>query len=309
MDNVIDELEYLKKRNKLFRDLEDMAENRGFLKVESDFFEEYISYSKMNQTQNLKSLVKIQDMKGNVFLLKPDVTSNIIKQVIPRITKGTMVDFYYSDTVFRFDKSGGIKSIRQFGVEVIGRKDIQSDIKLLQFIIEILDTYKLDYFLEIGNQRFMSIICKELGLNISEITQLKKILTRKNIHELSSFIEDRGNLGYRALLSSILKNQNDMDTYIKIIKDYNLNNALLKELQKLIKMKELLNNERIYIDLSLINEFDYYNGPIYKGYIKNHNREILSGGRYDYLTKDYGKETPALGFTLDLSILMNEVIS
>lgn len=309
MNSISNEIAYIIKRNKMLKELEVMAEEKGFIKVESDFFEEYIAYSQMNQTQNMQKLIKVQDLNGNVFLLKPDVTTNIIKQVIPRCTSGTMVDFYYSDTVFRFDSDGRIKTIRQFGVEVIGRKDIDSDIKLITFIAQIFKTYQLDYFIEIGNQKFISILCDELQLSFQQVKRLKSILQAKNIHELKDFFGMIGSSDYETLLISIIRNQDNLNEYKEIINTFSLHPDLLIEIEKLETMKNSLQGVCVYIDLSIMNDFDYYNGPIYKGYIKHYNKEVLSGGRYDYLTKEFGKETPALGFTLDLGILMNEVLS
>lgn len=309
MNTVSKEISYIIKRNKMLKELEVMAEEKGFIKVESDFFEDYLTYSKINQTQNLQNLIKVQDLNGNVFLLKPDVTTNIIKQVIPKCSSTDTVDLYYLDTVFRFDSLGRIKTIRQFGVEVIGRKDIDSDIKLIQLIAQIFKTYQLDYFIEIGNQKFISIVCDELKLSIEQVKRLRKILLAKNIHELKEFLSTIDNNDYDELLISILSDQDNLSVYKDIINSKALNNNLLVEIERLETIERSLGGVNSYIDLSITNEFDYYNGPIYKGYINNYNKEILSGGRYDYLTKEFGKETPALGFTLDLGVLMNEVLS
>lgn len=309
MITVSNELEYIIKRNNILRDLEKKAEKLGFIKVESDFFEEFIPFTKMNQTMNIQNLVKLQNLKGEILLLKPDVTTNIIKQVIPKISSGTYVDLYYSDTVFRYDADGDIESIRQFGVEVIGRDSITSDIKLIKFISDILSSFNLKYFIEIGNQKFITIIFEDMELSMPDIKILKSILKAKNVHELRDFLLLTGKTKYTELLISLINDQNNISLYKAIIQRDNLNPALLKELSDLETIRSNLKGVNSIIDLTIINEFDYYNGPIYKAYIENYNMEILSGGRYDYLTKDFGKEIPALGFTINLGALLKEVLS
>jgi ATP phosphoribosyltransferase regulatory subunit len=63
----------------------------------------------------------------------------------------------------------------------------------------------------------------------------------------------------------------------------------------------------VNIDLSLISPYDYYNGPIFKGYINGNPKDVFRGGRYDTLTQTYGTSTKALGFSLDMAPLMKEV--
>lgn len=309
MTTVSNELEFIIKRNKMLKDLEKKAEQLGFIKVESDFFEELIPFTKMNQTINIQKLVKVQNLKGEVLLLKPDITTNVIKQVIPKISNGNFADLYYSDTVFRYKTNGDIETIRQFGVEVIGRDSLDSDIKLVKFIADILSSYNLTYFIEIGNQKFVSIIFEDMNLSASDIKIMKRMLKAKNTHELEDFLLRLDKLKYKDLLTNIISNQNDIVLYKSIILKDNLNTLLLNELNDLETICKNLSGVNSIIDLTIINEFDYYNGPIYKAYIDNYNQEILSGGRYDYLTKDFGKEIPALGFTMNLGVLLREVLS
>lgn len=57
---------------------------------------------------------------------------------------------------------------------------------------------------------------------------------------------------------------------------------------------------------SLGKEFyrDYYEGIMIKGYYANVYKEILSGGRYDSLTQEFGRRVPAIGFCIDVDGLI-----
>jgi ATP phosphoribosyltransferase regulatory subunit len=48
----------------------------------------------------------------------------------------------------------------------------------------------------------------------------------------------------------------------------------------------------------------YYTGIIFKGYIQDYGKTILSGGRYDQLIKSDGRGLPAVGFGLNVDKLM-----
>ncbi|HFL3244705.1 TPA: ATP phosphoribosyltransferase regulatory subunit, partial [Clostridioides difficile] len=79
----------------------------------------------------------------------------------------------------------------------------------------------------------------------------------------------------------------------------------LKQVNNLIEECNFLDKARF--DLSMITMLDYYEGIMFRGYYPNSYKEILSGGRYDSLTKEYGKEIPAIGFTLSVDELMKYV--
>ena len=44
---------------------------------------------------------------------------------------------------------------------------------------------------------------------------------------------------------------------------------------------------------------DYYSGMVFKGISAGIGQPVLSGGRYDHLTAQFGKDIPATGFSLD----------
>ena len=55
------------------------------------------------------------------------------------------------------------------------------------------------------------------------------------------------------------------------------------------------------MDLSIVNDIDYYNGIIFKGYIKELGRCVLAGGQYDQAMALLGKKVEAIGFALYLN--------
>jgi ATP phosphoribosyltransferase regulatory subunit len=59
----------------------------------------------------------------------------------------------------------------------------------------------------------------------------------------------------------------------------------------------------IKFDLSMLPDLDYYDGIIFKGYCLGVPNKILSGGRYDRLTEEFGLRVPAIGFMIDLDLV------
>ena len=61
--------------------------------------------------------------------------------------------------------------------------------------------------------------------------------------------------------------------------------------------------DKLRIDFSLINDMSYYNGIVFRGYIKGVPAGILSGGQYDGLMHKMGKRSRAVGFAVYLDLL------
>ena len=61
--------------------------------------------------------------------------------------------------------------------------------------------------------------------------------------------------------------------------------------------------EQMRVDFSILNDTDYYNGLLFRGFADGVARPVLSGGRYDHLLHRMGRSGSAVGFAVYLSEL------
>ena len=57
-------------------------------------------------------------------------------------------------------------------------------------------------------------------------------------------------------------------------------------------------------DLGMLSRYQYYTGIIFKAYTYGTGDYIVTGGRYDKLLVQFGKDTPAVGFAIVVDQLM-----
>ena len=57
-------------------------------------------------------------------------------------------------------------------------------------------------------------------------------------------------------------------------------------------------------DLGMLSRYQYYTGIIFKAYTYGTGDYIVTGGRYDKLLVQFGKDTPAVGFVIVVDQLM-----
>ena len=75
----------------------------------------------------------------------------------------------------------------------------------------------------------------------------------------------------------------------------------LKAVYSVIEKYQLA--DRLYLDFSVVNDMNYYDGIIFKGFVNGIPDSILSGGRYDRLMEKFGKKMGAIGFAVYLDKL------
>ena len=68
-------------------------------------------------------------------------------------------------------------------------------------------------------------------------------------------------------------------------------------------MQKFSDNESVIIDFSVVGDINYYNGIVFKGFLKDIPTEVLSGGQYDCLMRKMGRKSCAIGFAVYTDIL------
>ena len=298
------------KRNEILQKLESIVNDNGYIKVEPDYFEPYERFIQMNKRIKKESMVKIINQDGSLGILRPDVTTNLIKQIIPKWSNGDVLKVYYNASTFGQLPMQPVLENKQFGVEYLGDQTT-ADQAIIELILSIFKSFQMDFILEISNQAFLNALIEDLEISEDAQETLKTIIDYKNQEEMLAFIKTYAfDSNQAALLSNLFKFQGNLDDVLLNLKTFKLNlkmQAALQNLKTLQKNLKKLNLDGLTtFDLSLISKFDYYDGITFRGYLKDISYPILSGGRYDLLTKEFGKQVPATGFSLELSAFIKE---
>ena len=88
------------------------------------------------------------------------------------------------------------------------------------------------------------------------------------------------------------------------LQQLNCNPKYIAELKDLCSMLNAAGEgSKIVIDFSVVSDMKYYNGIVFKGYIKGVPESVLSGGQYDALISQMGKQGRAVGFAVYMDFL------
>lgn len=286
--------------NSIVSNLINIYERFGFKKIRLSKFEDYNLYNNNKDFLQTEHILTFMNLNGNLKSLRPDVTLSIVKKVLKDNEKETQ-KIYYIEDIYKI-VSNEYEEIPQVGVEIIGKLNNYSNLEIISMAIESLKSINKNYILEISNIDFISAIFDEINLEENLKIEILNNIYLKNKHDLEKLLNKNVDNKYKKYILSFIELSGNYKDILKKLKSLIINKKMQKsyeELKSLSFVFELYNNfDKILLDFSIESQLGYYNGIIFKGYIKESNDIILSGGRYDKLLNKFNSNKNAIGFAI-----------
>lgn len=286
--------------NSIVSNLINIYERFGFKKIKLSKFEDYNLYNNNKDFLQTEHILTFMNLNGNLKSLRPDVTLSIVKKILKDNEKETQ-KIYYIEDIYKI-VSNEYEEIPQVGVEIIGKLNNYSNLEIISMAIESLKSINKNYILEISNIDFISAIFDEINLEENLKIEILNNIYLKNKHDLEKLLNKNVDCKYKKYILSFVELSGNYKYILKKLKSLIINKKMQKsyeELKSLSFVFELYNNfDKILLDFSIESQLGYYNGIIFKGYIKESNDIILSGGRYDKLLNKFNSNKNAIGFAI-----------
>lgn len=279
----------------------------GYLPFKMSKFEEYDLYAKNKDFLISDKIITFNDTNGKLLALKPDVTLSIIKN--GEDESGVKQKVYYSENVYRVSGSTHqFKEIMQTGLECIGDIDIYDVFETLFLAASSLAVISDDFVLDVSHLGILSSVIDGISKDGDFKREIARLVSEKNTHDTERLCAERG-VGEREtrLLCELVSIRGDMESVLSRLSEICLGESERAALNELKTLKSLLEKTDFYgkirFDFSIVNDMNYYNGIVFKGFVSGICESILSGGRYDKLMKRMGRRSGAIGFALYLDLL------
>jgi ATP phosphoribosyltransferase regulatory subunit len=283
-----------------------LYESYGYSRYRMGSFEPYDLYMENRHFLRNEGVITFTDAAGRLMALKPDVTISIVKNT------GADIDtlkLYYNENVFRLEYGGGeYREIRQMGLEYIGAGRGYAQAEVVGLALASLEAISREYTLDISHMGFIAGLIRALELDERSTGRVLEALRSKNRTEIAKIAGSLpGGRDARETLTSVAQIRGPLGRALEEAAGLCLDGEMRNALQELQELEETLRQfegaEKAYLDFSVINDLDYYNGIVFRGYVREAPRAVLAGGRYDNLLRRFGKPQPAMGFALYLSDL------
>jgi ATP phosphoribosyltransferase regulatory subunit len=267
---------------------------------------EYLElYRRGNQT-NVEHAVKFLDRNDDLLSLRADFTPSIARIVARRpLTTLEPVRVWYAGSVFRRSnvRGGRWSEFGQVGAECIGPGG--EDAEVLQLALRLLETLGIrDVECHINHAGVFRGIIQQLSLDAQALDRVKAEIDHKNTRGLAARLEALG-VGneVREQLRALSRFVGGKEVLADARRFLNTptSRAALGQLEDLVSK---LDGSRVVVDLTEIDEMEYYTGVMFAFFSPRLNEEIGAGGRYDSLFQEFGAAMPAIGFSLSMDALM-----
>lgn len=299
-------------KNEAERRIENVFIKYGFNPIKSPMFE-YMEVFDGAGSINSRRMYKFIDRDGSILSLRADMTPAIARIAATAYEeKDIPLRFYYIENAFRYNENyqGKLREFTQAGIELIGVNSFDADAEVIAVAINsLLSTGLNDFRIDMGHVQFFEGVLEEAGFDKEICDKIQEFIINKEYTGVEALVKE-------AEISDSLKE------FLTGLPFYIGGYEVLEKIKKLVKNQKAVNaiaeleciydilkgyklEKYIRFDFSVVGQFDYYTGIIFRGYTKGTGFSVIDGGRYDKLIKNYGADYPAVGF----GIKVNDLIS
>jgi ATP phosphoribosyltransferase regulatory subunit len=284
----------------------------GYEDIETPIFEFFDIFKKERGSVGTQEMYKFFDRYNNTLVLRPDMTPSIARCVAKYDMDETgPLRFSYLGPTFinRASYQGRLSEVTQTGVELIGDDSSDADAEMIAMVIDALKASGLREFqVELGQVEFYRGLVEEAGLDEETQEELRELIEMKNYFGVEELLNAQTMPEHLKKVILKLPELFGDITQIRLARTMTQNERALKAIDRLEKVQEILDTyglgDYVSYDLGMLSKYSYYTGIIFKAYTYGTGEYLVTGGRYDKLLVQFGKDTPAVGFAIVIDQLM-----
>ena len=304
----------LQNGEKIIFALRQLYAEHGYMPYRMSKFEEYDLYARNKDFLVSDNVITFTDTNGKLLALKPDVTLSIIKNTTDAPDKTQKV--YYNENVYRVSKgTNSFKEIMQVGLECFGAVDEKDICEVILLAAESMRMLSPQSVLDLSNLSLIDGIISAAGLPAEKRSALYQAIGEKNFHEITALCADCENKDSVELLKELISIRGSIGEVLPkldgIFSASEKNGEYDKFRAVLTALEGSPEADRIRVDFSVVDDVNYYNGIVFKGFVSSVPTVVLSGGQYDNLMRKLQRRSKAIGFAVYTDVLerMEESVS
>ena len=257
-------------------------------------------------------MFKFIDREGNTLVLRPDITPSIARCAAKYYMDEKMpLRFCYMGNTFINNSSyqGRLKETTQLGCELIGANTPVADGEMIAIIIRcMLEAGLTKFQVELGEVEFFRGLMEEAGIEEDVQIKIRDLIERKNFFGVEELLLEAGIEEEKR--NRILKLQELFGTAEKLSEAKVLarNSRSLEAINRLEQVYEILKachlEQYVSFELGMLGKYKYYTGVIFKAYTYGTGEMVVTGGRYDSLLQQFGKQAASIGFAINIDQLI-----
>ena len=284
----------------------------GYKDIQTPTFEFFDIFNKERGSVASREMFKFFDRDGNTLVLRPDITPSVARAATKYFMDEDMpIRLCYMGNTYINNSSyqGRLKEVTQLGCELIGDATVDADAEIVAMVVQCMMASGLkDFQVQIGQVDYFNGLVEDAGIDEEIQDQLRELIENKNyfgVDELltSINVDDKTKKSFLGMADLF----GGFDVLAKA-KENTDNEKSLKAVERLEKLYRVLEyyklEEHVSFELDMLGHYKYYTGIIFRAYTYGTGDAIVTGGRYDNLIAQFGKDAPSVGFAIVVDRLM-----
>lgn len=294
----------------LRRTLIDRARGYGYELVIPPLVEHLDSLlSGTGQALGLKTFKLVDQLSGRTLGLRADTTPQVARIDAHLLNREGVARLAYCGPVLHARADGALASREQlqFGAEVYGHAGLEADLEVIDLALDALGSAGIgDVLLDLGDARVLRALLAGAPLDGERLAEIAAAVTRKD-SAASSALADALAPESRAGLLALTRLYGGAEVLAAARAELPPRAPIARALDDLAWLGEHLRHAhpqvRVAFDLADLSGYAYYSGPRFALYAGSRNAALARGGRYDEVGAVFGRNRPAVGFSLDVKEL------
>lgn len=284
----------------------------GYKDIQTPTFEFFDIFNKERGSVASREMFKFFDRDGNTLVLRPDITPSVARAATKYFMDEDMpIRLCYMGNTYINNSSyqGRLKEVTQLGCELIGDATVDADAEVIAMVIRCMKRSGLeDFQVQIGQVDYFNGLVEMAGIDEDTENELRELIENKNYFGVDEL------LGEKQIPAELKKSFMGMaelfggEEVLSLARKNTSNEKSLKAVDRLCKLYSALKHykleQHVSFELDMLGHYKYYTGIIFRAYSYGTGDAIVTGGRYDNLMAQFGKDAPSIGFAIVMDRLM-----
>ena len=294
----------------LRRLLLDRAQAYGFELVMPPLLEHLESLlSGTGRELDLRTFKLVDQLSGRLLGLRADTTTQAARIDAHLLNRDGVTRLCYCGPVLHARPAGpyATREPLQFGAEIFGHGGLEADLEAQELALDCLRLARADRLLiDLADARVLRGVLAGVPLDGARLQEIVEALSNKDaagVAALGAALPEAARTGVQALLG-LYGGAEVIAAARAQLPARPLVQRALDELEWLAAhLRQAYPELRVGFDLSDMSGYAYYSGPRFAIYGAGASSALARGGRYDEVGAAFGRNRPAVGFSLDLRAL------
>ncbi len=294
----------------LRRDLLDTARRYGYELVMPPMLEHLESLlTGTGKALDLQTFKLVDQLSGRMLGLRADCTPQVARIDAHLLNRLGVTRLCYCGPVLhtRPDKPHATREPLQFGGEVYGHGGLEADLEVLLLALDCLAAARVPSpMVDLADVRIVDELLSDAQAQPEQLEEIHRALAAKDTSELARLTK-RFDAPSRDALRALVDLYGDASVLARARTILPARPGITAALDNLQWLARHLASVAVSFDLADLRGYAYYSGARFSIYSQGAVDALARGGRYDEVGAAFGRNRPAVGFSLDIKALVGAV--